>query len=252
MQYFMQKEFRPLVEEAATLCKNYFAERFLAFYLHGSVAAGDAVPHVSDLDCYVVISQDLTCADEQYLEQMENELQQKYPLINGIHLAVHSVRELAKDQFARFVLKYHSMLYLGSDIAGELDDSGCEKAEPDAAMAKGRLAFARQCFAQAVNHEQPVCTGEIPEDTFYASRKFARYFVVVEGAYFLMSQNKFESFEKEDVLSKLYQYTSGFEKELDMTREILEDPQKAGIPSEEFLERIRALVMWMFDRIEKA
>lgn len=248
----MQKEFRPLVEATAIYCKNYFARRFLAFYLHGSVAAGDAVPNVSDLDCYVVISEELTRADKQYLEQMEKDLQQKYPLVNGIHLAVHSVKELAEDKFARFVLKYNSVLYLGSDIAEQLEGSGCGKAGPDRAMAKGRLAFARQCFEQACNNEQPACTGEIPKDTFYASRKYARYFVILEGAYFLMSQNKFRSFAKEDVLSRLYQYTCGFEEELGMARDVLENPEKAGITHEEFLRRIRPFVIWMFDRIEES
>lgn len=248
----MQTEFKPLVEAAAALCKNYFAERLLALYLHGSIAAGDAVPYVSDLDCYIVISQDLTEKDEKYLEQAENELQRQYPLVDGIHLSVRSIKELEKDKFARFVLKYNAMLYLGSDIAKQLDESGCERFEPDTAMAKGRLAFARQCFEQALNQEQPACTGEVPEDAFYASRKYARYFVIIEGAYFLMSQKKFQSFAKEDVLSKLYQYTNGFEEELDMTRDILDDPRKAGITQEEFLRRIRPFVMWMFDKIEEA
>lgn len=246
----MQKEFSPVVEETSILCRDYFTEKMLALYLHGSIAAGDAVPYVSDLDCCIVISEDLTRKDRQYLERMEKELQQKHPFINGIHLSVHSVKELAKDKFARFALKYNSMLYLGIDIARQLDENGCERFEPDAAMAKGRLAFARQCFEQALNNEQPVCTGEIPEDTFYASRKYARYFVIIEGAYFLMSQNKFQSFAKEDVLEQLYKHTDGFEKELDMTRGILENPKKAGVVREEFLRRIRPFVMWMFDRIE--
>lgn len=109
------------------------------------------------------------------------------------------------------MLKYNSVLYHGKDIVNELDNSGCEKFEPNAEMAKGRLAFARQCFEQALDNKQPMCTGEIPTDTYYASRKYARYFVIIEGAYFLMSQSRFESLEKENVLNKLYKYTNGFD-----------------------------------------
>ena len=97
-----------------------------------------------------------------------------------------------------------------------------------------------------------MCTGKIPTNTFYVSRKFARYFVIIEGAYFLMAQNKFESFEKENVLSKLYDYAKGFDKELNMTHEILQDPIKAGITHNEFLQRIHIFVEWMFDKIEKS
>lgn len=248
----MQKEFKPLVEEAATLCKNYFVENLLAIYLHGSIAMGDAIPYLSDLDYYIVISEELRHEDKKYLEQMEKELQQKYSIVNGIHLSAHSIIDLAKDKFARFVLKYNSVLYFGNDIIKELDNSGCEKFEPNAEMAKGRLAFARQCFQQALDNKQPMCTGEIPTNTYYASRKYARYFVIIEGAYFLMTQNEFKSFKKGDVLNKLYKYANGFEKELDMTCEILKAPESAKITQDEFLKRIHPLVEWMFDMVEKS
>lgn len=215
----MQKEFKPLVEEATALCKNYFAQKLLAAYLHGSVATGDAIPYVSDLDYYIVISEELRDEDNRSLERIKNELRQKYPVANGIHLSAHSVADLAKDKFARFALKYNSALYFGSDIVKKLDNCESEKFEPNAKTAKGRLDFARQCFYQALDSKQPACTGEIPADTYYASRKYARYFVIIEGAYFLMSKNDFESFEKNDVLNKLYKYADGFEKELNMTRE---------------------------------
>lgn len=248
----MQEEFKPLVEDATALCKNYFAEKLIAMYLHGSIAMGDAIPYVSDLDYYIVISEGTGQEDKQWLELMENELQQKHSIVNVIHLSAHSIMDLAEDKFARFVLRYNSMLYFGNDIVKELDNSGCEKFEPNAEMAKGRLDFARQCFRQALDNKQPMCTGEIPADTYYASRKYARYFVIIEGAYFLMSQNEFESFEKIDVLNKLYKYADGFEKELDMTCEILENPESAGITHDEFLKRIRSFVEWMFDMIEKS
>lgn len=241
-----------MAEEAAVLCKLYFVERLLAIYLHGSIAMGDAVPYVSDLDCYIVISGELADEDKRYLEQLESRLQQKYPVINGVHLSAHSVRVLREDQFARFVLRYNAVLYWGNDIVKELEKDGAERLEPNVETAKGRLAFARRCFAQALNHEQPLCTGKIPAEPCYAARKYARYFVIVEGAYFLMSQNQFESFKKEDVLYRLYQCADGFEEELDMACEILKSPKSAGITPEEFLKRIRLFVEWMFERIEKA
>ena len=64
----MQKEFKPLVEDATVLCKNYFAEKLLAMYLHGSIAMGDAIPYVSDLDYYIVISEESGNEDKQLLE----------------------------------------------------------------------------------------------------------------------------------------------------------------------------------------
>lgn len=245
----LQKEFTPLVEDAAIYSRKYFAQKLLAIYLHGSIATGDAIPCVSDLDCHMVISEALSPEDRRYLEQLEKELQQRHAIVNGIHLSVHSTEELTQDKFARFVLQYNAMLYYGKDIVTEINNSTCETYEPNAQIAKERLAFARQCFKQALDHKQPACTGTLPADTYYIARKYARYFVIIEGAYFLMSQNKFESFEKGIVLNQLYKHTSGFEKELDMTGKILKDPKSAGIPHNVFLKRIRLFVEWMFDQI---
>lgn len=252
VQYYMQKEFTPLVEEAAMFCKKYFMEKLLAIYLHGSIATNDAIPYVSDLDCYIVTSKELSNKDKKYLEQTECELQLKYPIINGVHLSAHSAKNLMEDPFARFLLKYNSILYIGNDIVKRLDESGCEKFEPNAKMAKGRLAFARQCFQQALEDKQPMCTGELPSDTYYISRKYARYFVIIEGAYFLMSQNQFESFDQKEILNKLYQHTDEFKQELDITCLILENPKKAGIKHIEFLKQIRPLVEWMFHQIDQS
>lgn len=49
-----QKEFQPLVDKAIMRVREYFGERFLASYLHGSLNYGDAIPNISDMDCYTV------------------------------------------------------------------------------------------------------------------------------------------------------------------------------------------------------
>lgn len=246
----MQEEYRPLVEDATSRCRTYFAEKLIAAYLHGSIAMNDAIPNVSDLDYYFVVSEALTKTDEQYLETLETELQLKYPIIDGVHLSVHSVDELRKDKFARFVLKYNAHLIFGEDVVSKLAEDDCAVCEPNRRLAKGRLAFARKCFENALNHQQPMNTGEIPANTYYAARKYARYFVIIEGAYFLMTRNQFRSFVKEEVLQGLKGNCDEFHAELELTEKVLYDPIKAGITHEEYLMKIRPFVEWMFDCIE--
>ena len=248
----MQSEFVPVVEEAAEECKRFFKDSFYTAYLHGSIALNDAVPYVSDMDYYLVVSKSVDSRDSEYITTLENTLQSKYPAVNGVHINVHSIDELKEDKFARFILRYNSVVYSGRDIVRELEDCGGERMLPNSDTAKGRLSFARQCFSAALNGDKPLNTGDIPENIFYAARKYARYFVIIEGAYFLMSVNRFSSFEKVTVLNELRKTTEGFEDILDITERVLFDPVKTGIGHNEYLTKIQPLVEYMFEKIQNS
>ena len=109
----MQSEFVPVVEEATKECKNYFGDSFCAAYLHGSIALNDAVPYVSDMDYYLVVSKTVDGRDREYIGELENALQDIYLFVNGVHINAHSIDELKDDCFARFILRYNSKLYSG-------------------------------------------------------------------------------------------------------------------------------------------
>lgn len=249
----MQSEFVPLVEEAAAECINYFKDRLCAFYLHGSIAFNEAIPNVSDMDSYIVVSGDINDKDKKHFIDTEVWLQKKYPVVNGVHLNIHSQEELKGDKFARFILRYNSVLYYGEDIVKRVEENGCERMLPNTETAKSRLSFAKQCFSEALNGKQPANTGEIPTDPYYASRKFAKYFVIIEGAYFLMSENRFSSFENEAViceLRKLQSSSSEFENILDVTEKVLYNPLEAKVSANEYLKIIQPFVEYIFDKTE--
>ena len=81
----MQKEFCPVVEELEYQCKNYFSERLLAAFLHGSIDKGDAVPGVSDLDYLLIISDLLREDDKLWIRNMENILKLQYGVAWALH-----------------------------------------------------------------------------------------------------------------------------------------------------------------------
>ena len=175
----MQSEFKPIVEKLEYYCRTYFGKRLLAAYLHGSIAKGDAVSGISDLDYFLIISDVLTENDEVWIRETTAELEKQYSVVEEVHLAVHTVEVLKSDRFALFTLKYNATLRMGIDITEIPALSGCEIYAPDKYMAKSRLAFAKKCYEDALEGKQPACTGEIPSNTYYAARKFARYFVVI-------------------------------------------------------------------------
>jgi len=83
----------------------------------------------------------------------------------------------------------------------------------------------------------------------HLSRKFARYFVIIEGAYWLISINKFHSFKKEQVLTDLRANCSEFSGVLDLTENVLLNPVRAGITHKEFLTKITPFMLMIFESI---
>lgn len=243
----LQPEFQPLVNAALAATQDAFGARLAAFYLHGSIAMGDAVPQVSDLDAMLVLTDSVTQRDLAWQTAAQAQLAAQYPLIEDVHLNLISQSGLAQNAFACFALKYNATLLFGQNVTAALP---CPA--PDAAMAKSRLAFARNCFDDALSGKQPACTGPLPEDPFFRARKFARYFVVIEGAYFLMSQGKFTTFAASGVLPALFAAAPQFSEALNLTQRVLRDAPSAGISAQDYLYAIFMLVKWLFDQIDKS
>ncbi len=239
--------FDGIKERCVSLCAAAFGERLEAIYLTGSLYYGDAVPGVSDLDSFAVLREERP-GDATQAERVERELERLFPELNGAHVGMLTEKRLASDPFCRFMLRYNSELLSGRDAAGEMD-ARLGGLKPDGRTARLRLPFARRCLADALAGRRPECTGEIPRDPAYAARKLARYFVVVEGAYFLMSRGKFTTFRKEDVLAGLGRECPEFGPELDLARTALAG--RAGENCGALTQRIYLLTKYMLDQEER-
>lgn len=247
-----QQEFIPLIDEATRKCKERFSKRLLAVYIGGSVAANEAVAGESDLDYFAILEDELGDADKAWIEETASELDRVFAACDGVHINVLSVDGLSKDKFALFILKHNSVLHCGRDALPEIERTKSDIYEPDKAIAKERLAFARQCLADASAGKCPRCMEKIPENTYFAARKFARYFILVEGAYFLMARNEFETFRQERVVEQLRENCAGFDGILDLSLAVLKAPLEAKVAHADYIGRISPFVEWMFDGIANA
>ncbi len=245
----MQNEFRPLLDNVATLCQEYFGSRLIGGYLHGSILYGDAIPGVSDLDYMLVLTAHAN-ADQAWLRETARALEEQYPIADEVHLTPITIDELRSQSFARFALTHNATLHIGQDALAILAADGVSIPVPDAAFAKGRLDFARHCFQQALGNKTPDCTGPLPTESCYVLRKFARYFVIIEGAYYLMTKGKFRSFRSTDVLPSLMACFPQHQDALQLTQMILDDPKISHLLPAEYLRRIKAFVTEMFSSIE--
>ena len=248
----MQREYFLVVNELERQCSTYFCNRLVSAYIHGSVDKEDAIYGVSDLDYYLIVSDCIKAEDYEWQNNVIEQLQNQFDVVDEVHLTIQSVKGLKDDPFTRFILSYNATLRMGKRIESIPEYHSCEWYCPNKYLAKMRLSFARKCFEEALEQKTPACTGEIPNNVYYAARKLARYFVIVEGAYFLMTRNKFCGFDKKVVLSGLNEEASAFQDVLKMTEFVLSDPLRAQIDQETFLQTVQALIEWMFQEIQYA
>ena len=246
-----QEGFQSAVEEITRKCQNYFSNRLRSIYITGSVGTNEAISGASDLDYWGFISDEVSDKDRLWLAKTELEIGKKFEIFDGVHISIKSIEFLKKDKFTRFILKYNSILYYGYDIVSEIDSLSFELYEPNKEVAKERLVFARQCLKDALENKCPQCLDKIPENTYLAARKFARYFVLVEGAYFLMSKNKFESFKQERVIQQLKENSCGFNDILDLALEIIKKPLETKVKHDDFIVKVCPFTEWIFAEIER-
>ncbi|MCG8482947.1 MAG: hypothetical protein MJA31_06525 [Clostridia bacterium] len=248
----IQAEYKTVVDEVTRRCSDYFADRLQSIYVTGSIINNEAIINESDLDYWGFIADDVTNDDKAWLLETEKDIADKFQILNGVHINIKSFEYLKKDKFCRFMLKYNSLRYKGHDLISEIESQGTEAYLPDKTIAKYRLKFAKKCLEDALKNKCPQCLEEIPKNTYFAARKFARYFVLVEGVYFLMAKGKFESYKQELVLKQLRENSTGFESILDLTLRILKNPEEANVTHRDFIQSVYPFTKWMFNEIERA
>lgn len=245
----LQPEFVDLVAKLSDLCARRFGVRLAGSYLSGSVPLGEAWPGASDVDWFTFLSDEPTSADRSWSRRWQRNLQQRYPAAAEVHLNLFPLQKLREEASWGFILRYNSERVLGEDVIARLADEGLEIVTAGPEVARSRLPFARRCLDEALAGRCPPALATIPANPYLASRKYARLFVIVEGAYLLMSRGEFRSFRQPDVVSGLRRVASDWERLLETTEQILADPYRAGVRPDELLAELGPFVAWMLQDI---
>ncbi|MCL2425708.1 MAG: hypothetical protein FWD05_05165 [Oscillospiraceae bacterium] len=246
-----QKDFATLVHQTTQKCREYFRDRLCATYLTGSINLCEAIKGESDLDYWAFITGELTANDKMWISKTERYIDDGNDIVDGVHINVRTIEELRNDKFVRFALKYNSTLCYGNDIISEINASGADMYEPNKIIAKERLLFVRKCLEDAMKNICPQCMDKIPGNTYFAARKYARYFVIIEGAYYLMAINKFETYKQDRVIQQLKENSTGYNDILDLSLAVLENPLESLIKHDDYIVHISLFVKWIFDEIDK-
>ena len=90
--------FAPVVEATkAAILRAFGPSRLHSAYLYGSIPRGTAVPGVSDLDVLLAMHDEPTDGDRAAASRLENDLDAKFPQINGAGILLYSRATLLSD-----------------------------------------------------------------------------------------------------------------------------------------------------------
>ena len=90
--------FAPVIEATkAAILRAFGPSRLHSAYLYGSIPRGTAVPEVSDLDVLFALHDEPTDGDRAAASRLENDLDVKFPQINGVGILLYSTATLLSD-----------------------------------------------------------------------------------------------------------------------------------------------------------
>jgi predicted nucleotidyltransferase len=103
----------PLIEEAIAAYRSVFMSRVEEVRLMGSVARGEAIAGLSDIDFLAIVREQPTVAERAVLAQHAAALGQKYPTVSLVDLEASRLNDLYPTQ--RFILSSDSLSVYGDD-----------------------------------------------------------------------------------------------------------------------------------------
>lgn len=87
----IQEKWKPVIEDVINTYKNHFGDKLKNVYIRGSVAKGEAIDRVSDLDSFSYIDLPAKDIDDEWESEAENEIKEKYDFIEGAELMCRPV-----------------------------------------------------------------------------------------------------------------------------------------------------------------
>lgn len=248
----MDNDFAPAIQDAVKAYEDQFGTELCAVYLAGSLAFGEGLPGASDMDMFGFIDREPEPCDLQWRPQSEEVLGRRYPQVEHFGLGINSLDFVAKEVWWRFLLRYNSVRLRGEDIVAVLEQRGVSTPAPTREMAQTGLAWLHKCFQGAAKGQVPKELYTAPANPYLATRKLAQYFVILEGAYLLMADQRFSSFRTQDVLPQLRCRYPQWEELYAIVEVTQRDPLAAAVEPKAFMTHLTPFMHWAIARIEAA
>lgn len=94
----IQEKWKPIIDDVVDVYKNLYGEKLKNVYIRGSVAKGEAVEGVSDIDtfAYVDLSEE-ELKEKTTNREMRKHIEEKYAFVEDIEMGAYPLSEIADD-----------------------------------------------------------------------------------------------------------------------------------------------------------
>lgn len=126
----IEPAFFGVIQEAIDTYRFYLGDNLHSVYIRGSIPRDIGIKGVSDLDTLVLIDKNIEDIDFTWTEQVQQNLDRKFTLINGIEMAFYHVDEVSdNNQFfiIPFIIKTHSICVFGDNLIPQLPNYKVDK-----------------------------------------------------------------------------------------------------------------------------
>ena len=84
----IQSEWKPLVDAIVLAYKDHYGNKLSCVYLRGSVARGNAIPGISDIDAFAYVDMPKDAISDDWTDKVVKMLKKKYPFTEGVEMDV--------------------------------------------------------------------------------------------------------------------------------------------------------------------
>ena len=116
----IQTAWLPAVEMVRDAYKQHFGEHLHSVYIRGSVAKGEAIANISDIDSFAVVTMSYDDIDTSWSKDFVKEMTKQFPFIVGVEIGAIPLEELEDHKSDRIMIKTQSICVYGENLADKL------------------------------------------------------------------------------------------------------------------------------------
>tara|TARA_B100000745_G_scaffold58094_2_gene34452 strand:- start:13273 stop:14073 length:801 start_codon:yes stop_codon:yes gene_type:complete len=116
----IQSVWLPAVEMVKEAYQKHFGEHLHSVYIRGSVAKGEAIDNISDIDSFAVVTLPYDDIDTSWSKDFVREMTTQFPFIVGVEIGAIPLEELEDHKGDRIMIKTQSICVYGENLAETL------------------------------------------------------------------------------------------------------------------------------------
>jgi hypothetical protein len=109
-----------VVNATVAAYKKHFGSKLHSVYVRGSVAKGQAIEGVSDVDTKAVVDAEPGQIDLSWAGEFNKRIKKQFPAVTKVEITADPLSSVQKRRDARILIKVHSVCVYGHDLAPEL------------------------------------------------------------------------------------------------------------------------------------